>query len=100
VRIETLWKLYQENVAPLISIIHRDTIAQIVQNASAGVDMTPSDEVLLFSVYYAAVASMRAHLCHSILGVDHDTAIQDCKRAVSQGLRRANFIKCQNISVL
>jgi hypothetical protein len=29
-RIETLWKLYQENVAPLITIIHRDTIAQIV----------------------------------------------------------------------
>jgi hypothetical protein len=62
--------------------------------------MTPSDEALLFSVYYAAVASVRAHLCHSMLGVDHDTAIQDCKRAVSQGLRRANFIKCQNISVL
>ncbi|KAJ6065738.1 hypothetical protein N7444_001391 [Penicillium canescens] len=98
-RIKALWKLYQENVAPLITIVHQDTISQIVQYASAGVDMTHPDEVLLFCVYYAAVASMRAHLCHSILDVDHDTAIQDCKRAVSQGLRHANFIKCQNISV-
>ncbi|KAJ5770702.1 uncharacterized protein N7511_002753 [Penicillium nucicola] len=99
-RIEGIWRVYQENVAPMISIIHKDTIAQIVQNCSAGISLTTSDEALLFAVYYAAVASMRSDICHPILDVEHEIAIQDCKRAVSQGLRRANFIRCQNISVL
>jgi hypothetical protein len=81
-------------------MFHKDTLALIVQNAIAGIDMTPSEEALLFSVYYAAVASMKTHICHPILNVDHDTAIQNCKKAVSQGLRQANFIRCQNIIVL
>ncbi|KAJ5957881.1 hypothetical protein N7501_012160 [Penicillium viridicatum] len=75
-------------------------MARIVQDACAGGDLTPSDEALLFSVCYAAVASMKAHTCPSILGTDHDTAIQDFKKAVSRALRRANFISSQSLSAL
>ncbi|KGO67511.1 Transcription factor, fungi [Penicillium italicum] len=99
-RLDALWKTYQEDVAPLIVILHQATMARIVQDARAGNDLTPSDEALLFSVCYAAVTSMRAHTCPSILDTDHDTAIQDCKNAVSQGLRRANFISSQCLSAL
>jgi hypothetical protein len=99
-RIEALWKVYLENVAPLIAIIHKGSMAQIVQNACSSVELTSSDEVLLFSVYFAAIVSMKPHVCPSVLGVDHDTAMEDCKKAVSQGLRRANFIKCQHLSTL
>ncbi|CAG8885723.1 unnamed protein product [Penicillium egyptiacum] len=99
-RIDALWRTYQENVAPLIVILHRATMGRIVQDACSGVDLSPSDEALLFSVCYAAVASMRAHICPSILDIDQDTAIQDCRRAVSQALRRANFISSQSLSAL
>ncbi|OQE41352.1 hypothetical protein PENCOP_c005G01817 [Penicillium coprophilum] len=75
-------------------------MARIVQDACAGIELTPSNEVLLFSVCYAAVASMKAHSCPWILDSDHDTAIQDCKQAVSHGLRRANFIKSQSLPAL
>jgi hypothetical protein len=99
-RIDALWRTYQENVAPLIVILHQATMARIVQDACTGSDLSPSDEALLFSVCYAAVASMEAHICPSILDIDWDTAIQDCRRAVSQGLRRANFISSQSLSAL
>ncbi|KZN83463.1 putative transcriptional regulatory protein [Penicillium chrysogenum] len=99
-RMDALWRTYQENVAPLIVILHQATMARIVQDACAGSDLSPSDEALLFSVCYAAVASMKAHICPSVLDVDRDTAIQDCRRAVSQGLRRANFISSQSLSAL
>ncbi|KAJ5359861.1 hypothetical protein N7517_009052 [Penicillium concentricum] len=99
-RIDALWRTYQENVAPLIVILHQATMARLVQDACAGIELIPSDEALLFSVCYAAVASMKAHKCPSILGTDYDTAIQDCKKAVSHGLRRANFIKSQSLSTL
>lgn len=99
-RLDALWRTYQENVAPLIVILHKATMTRIVQDACAGVELTPSDEALLFSVCYAAVTSIRVHTCPSILDTDHATAIQDCKKAVSQGLRRANFINSQCLSAL
>ncbi|CRL19980.1 Fungal transcriptional regulatory protein, N-terminal [Penicillium camemberti] len=99
-RLDALWRTYRENVAPLIVILHQPTMAKIVQDACAGVELTPSDEALLFSVCYAAVVSMKAHTCHSILNTDRDTATQDLKKAVSWGLRRANFIGSQSLSAL
>ncbi|CAG8143197.1 unnamed protein product [Penicillium salamii] len=99
-RTEALWRVYLENVAPLIAILHKPSMAQIIQNKCAEVFLAPSDEALLFSVYFAAVVSMKPSDCLSILKVDHDTAIQNFKRAVSQALHRANLIKCQSLSTL
>ncbi|KAK9851300.1 Fungal transcriptional regulatory protein [Penicillium brevicompactum] len=97
---EALWAVYLENVAPLIAILHRQSMATIIQSTCSGLALTPSDEALLYSVYFAAVVSMKPEVCASVLNVDHDTAVQDCKKAVSQGLQRANLLKCQSLSTL
>lgn len=97
---EALWAAYLENVAPMIAILHRQSMANIIQSTCSGAALTPAEEALLYAVYFAAVVSMKPDACVSILNVDHDTAVQDCKKAVSQGLQRANLLKCQSLFTL
>ncbi|CAG7932026.1 unnamed protein product [Penicillium olsonii] len=97
---ESLWRVYLENVAPLIAILHKPSMAKIIQNTCEGVELTPPDEALLSSVHFAAVVSMKPHVCLSMLNLNHDTAVQNFKRAVSQALHRASLLKCHSLPAL
>ena len=95
-----LWKIYQENVAPLVTILHRPTI-QVLMEAAVNLDpMDRSSEALVFSVYLAAIISMTPEQCLSLLGEDRRAAVQRYRFAMEQALAQANLFSSQSLTLL
>jgi hypothetical protein len=65
-QIPFMWQVYQENVEPLIKILHVPTTDKIVRDIRKNIDgISPAHEALLFSIYYAAITSMEDdEVCH------------------------------------
>ncbi|PYI00285.1 hypothetical protein BO78DRAFT_330435 [Aspergillus sclerotiicarbonarius CBS 121057] len=99
-RIQFLWRVYQDNVAPLIAVLHRPSVDIMVRQESENINPDPAREALILAVCCAAIVSLHPDQCLKLLGLDYDRAIQSYTRAVDQALVRANFIKSQNICVL
>ena len=54
-----LWQIYQENVEPLLKILHVPTTDKLVREMRRNMDdLSPANEALMFSIYYAAVISL------------------------------------------
>ncbi|CAG7933956.1 unnamed protein product [Penicillium olsonii] len=95
------WEIYERNVAPLISILHKPTIHRLVRKAATNAEfLDSSDEALVFAVYFAAVASMKPEDCLQKCKTDHETLIQHYRFATEQALARANFLKTRSLTVL
>jgi hypothetical protein len=60
-QIPFIWQVYQENVDPLVKILHIPTMNNLIRSVRTNPDiLTPSTEALMFSIYYAAIISMGA----------------------------------------
>lgn len=59
-QIPFLLNIYAENVNVFLQIVHIPTVTKIVRNPRGGdvARLTPPNEALMFSIYYAAVISM------------------------------------------
>ena len=59
-QIPFLLDVFSENVNFTIQVVHMPTINRMVRDAreSGMTSLTPADEALMFSIYYAAIASM------------------------------------------
>lgn len=56
-----MWQIYQENVDPLVKILHVPTMDKLIREIRKSLDsLTPPTEALMFSIYYAAITSMDA----------------------------------------
>lgn len=54
-----LWSVYQENVEPLIKILHVPTTDAIIRQARHNYDtLTPGHQALVFAIYFAAITSL------------------------------------------
>jgi hypothetical protein len=65
-----LWSVYQDNVEPLLKILHVPTTEVLLRDARKNSEkLTPAAEALVFSIYYAAVISLEAEevLHHSLI---------------------------------
>lgn len=100
IQIQTLWRIYQKNVMPLIAVLHLPTAARIVEDASKGLSLDPAREGLVLSICFAAVVSMDPQQLRSELGLDYQAAMRDYEMAVDQALDRADFIKSPEIFTL
>ncbi|KAJ5301511.1 hypothetical protein PENANT_c002G10541 [Penicillium antarcticum] len=96
-----LWGIYERNVAPLVSILHKPTIHRLVRKAATNAEFLDStDEALVFAVYFAAIASMKPEDCLEKWKTDHDTLVQHYRFATEQALARADFLKTRSLVVL
>ena len=59
-QIPFLLETFSENVNVLLRIVHISTVTKMVRDLRGGsaTELTPSNEALMFSIYYAAVTSM------------------------------------------
>lgn len=63
-----LWSVYQENVEPLLKVLHIPTMEPIFRDARKDhKQLSPANEALVWSIYYAALTSLepdevRGHL--------------------------------------
>ncbi|OJJ72222.1 hypothetical protein ASPBRDRAFT_30554 [Aspergillus brasiliensis CBS 101740] len=99
-QIQRLWQVYQDNVAPLLAVLHIPSVEIMVREESENINPDPSREALILAVCFAAIVTISPDQCLNLVGMDCEKAIQRYQHAVDQALVRANFIKSQNISVL
>ncbi|KAJ5111249.1 hypothetical protein N7532_001784 [Penicillium argentinense] len=97
---KALWTLYQDNVAPLVAILHIPTTRQLISNAVDGVELNAAQKALLFSICFSAVISMTPKECKSKVGQERYVARQDYGNAVERALDDADFLKSKDISTL
>ncbi|KAF7180936.1 hypothetical protein CNMCM7691_000065 [Aspergillus felis] len=96
-----LWQSYLENVAPLVTIVHRPSLEQLLAQASRSeyVIDKPS-KALLFAVYLSAITSMTSAQCLDKLGEQQEELICRYRFAVEQALTQADFINSHSLNLL
>lgn len=96
-----LWEVYKENIDPLVRILHRPSVKDILINASSNPDaLSKSAEALLFAIYFGAVVSLEPSQCQSLLGESKQILVNRFRFATEQALARAGFLNSSSLMVL
>lgn len=96
-----LWQIYLNNVDPLIKILHIPTTKPVIFAAINDPKQAPPDVIaLLFSIFFAAVASSGSPEAHIILGHDRQSALRTYKRGLEISLHMASFLDSPTIRAL
>lgn len=54
-----LWSVYQENVEPLVKLVHVPQVDIILREArKSSSSLSPADEALVFAIYFSALTSL------------------------------------------
>ena len=96
-----LWMIFEENIDPVVRILHRPTAKNLLIKASGSPDnLSKQEEAVLFSIYYGSVCSLTPSQCRQQLGEDKETMANRFRFAVEQALSRANFLNTSSLMVL
>ncbi|KAK2599925.1 hypothetical protein QQS21_005309 [Conoideocrella luteorostrata] len=96
-----LWSVYQENVEPLVKLMHVPSVDWILRDARRNCGkLTPGNEALVFAVYFAAITSLEPDEVRTNFGTDKDDLLAQYRFAVEQALAKANFLDTSDITVL
>lgn len=58
-QIPFFWQVYQENVDPLVKILHVPSMNKTIRELRSNMDgISPGMEALMFAIYYASITSM------------------------------------------
>lgn len=101
-RMFTLWQLFLENVDPLVKLLHVPTTQRQILRASQDLpNAPPAFECLMFSIYYAAIASVLCSAsCQALLQEDRQTLVDRYQFGVEQALAKANLMSNPNVTTL
>ncbi|KAF1737516.1 Bikaverin cluster transcription factor bik5 [Beauveria bassiana] len=96
-----LWSVYQENVEPLIKILHVPTIDVLLREARRdATTLSPANEALVFVIYFSAITALEAEDVQTNFGADKFALLAQYRFAVEQALAKANFLNTSEITVL
>ncbi|KAK3341886.1 fungal-specific transcription factor domain-containing protein [Lasiosphaeria hispida] len=99
-QIPFMWQVYQENVDPILKVLHVPTMNKVIRELRNNLDsLTPSTEALMFSIYYAAITSLDEDEVKLNFGADKDVLLQQYRFALEQALSRANFLTTPDLTV-
>ncbi|KGO44646.1 Transcription factor, fungi [Penicillium expansum] len=100
-KVSILWEKYRENVAPLITIVHRPTARDLFTEAARHPDaLDKNSEALMFSMYLSSIVSMKPDECLFQFGEDRTTAVKRYRFATEQALAKAGFLNTQSLVLL
>ena len=100
-QILTYWEVYKENVDPLVKIFHRPSTEKTLSEAAKDLDhISKPLEVLMFSIYFAAVTSLSAEECVTMTGMEKDSALRKYRFAFEQAMARAGFLSTTELVIL
>lgn len=95
------WRIFKENVDPLIKIFHRPSTEKVVAAAAKSLDhISKSMEVMMFAIYFAAITSLSEAESVSILGIEKQAALETYRFGFEQAMARADFLSTQELVVL
>lgn len=96
-----LIKTYEENVAPLLPILHWPTVRKLVTDiVQQGHSADKITKTLMFAIYHAAAVSLPADECHRELGVGRDILLSKFRFAVQQAIAEADLLSTQSTVLL
>ncbi|RDK36446.1 hypothetical protein M752DRAFT_187146, partial [Aspergillus phoenicis ATCC 13157] len=96
-----LIKAYEENVAPLLPILHWPTVRELIMDiVQHGRDADKVIKTLMFAIYHAAAVSLPADECHRELGVGRDVLLTKFRFAVQQAIAEADLLSTQSTVLL
>ncbi|KAH6651298.1 fungal-specific transcription factor domain-containing protein [Chaetomium tenue] len=100
-QIPFIWQVYQENVDPILKVIHVPSMSKVIKELRHNLDgLTPSTEALMFSIYYASITSLDEEEVKLNFGTEKTTLIQKYRFAVEQALARAEFLTKPDFTVI
>jgi hypothetical protein len=100
-KVSMLWEIYEENVAPLITIVHRPTAKNLFFEAAQNPDaLDKNQEALVFSMYLCSIVSMAPDQCMVQFGQDRTAAVKQYRFATEQALAKAGFLNTQSLVLL
>ncbi|KAI4198987.1 MAG: hypothetical protein LQ350_004903 [Teloschistes chrysophthalmus] len=96
-----LWEVFKENVDPLVKVLHRPTTEKTVIEVAKDLDhISKPLEVMMFSIYFAAVTSLSEEQCMSLTGTDKESALKKYRFGFEQAMARAGFLSTTELVVL
>ena len=100
-QIPIYWAIFKANVDPVIKLLHIPHYEKMVCQASLDLDhVSKPIEVLMFTIYHAAVTTLSPDDCILQLRLEKQTALRKYRFAVEQALSRAGFLNTQELVVL
>ncbi|KAK0104452.1 hypothetical protein ONS95_004741 [Cadophora gregata] len=92
------WQTYLENVHPLVMILHKPTMNNVIKEVQNNLNsLSKSTEALMFSIYFATITSMTGAEVRTNLGVDKEVLLRQYRFGVEQALARAGFLNTNEI---
>ncbi|KAG6010053.1 hypothetical protein E4U21_000496 [Claviceps maximensis] len=96
-----LWSIYQENVEPLVKMLHVPSVDPVMCDARTDCDkLTPGNKALVFTIYLAAITSLEPNDVQIKFGASKDELLAQYRFAAEQALARANFLDSSDLVVL
>lgn len=97
-----LFRVFSENVLPVVHIFHMPTTTRTYWDAVGSLDtIGRNHEALLFSIYYSAVTSLEdSEACTALLGMSRKSALKKYRNATEQALARADLLNTHSIILL
>ncbi|KAJ5278918.1 hypothetical protein N7478_004290 [Penicillium angulare] len=100
-KVSKFWEIYKENVAPLITILHKPTARNLLVEAAQHPEaLDKNSEALVFAIYLSAIVSLKPDECLEKLGEDRKAAVKRYRFAVEQALSKAGFLNTQSLVLL
>lgn len=95
------WRIFKENVDPLIKIFHRPSTEKVVAAAAKSLDhISKPMEVMMFAIYFAAITSLSEAESVRVLGIEKQAALETYRFGFEQAMARADFLSTQELVVL
>ncbi|KAL2756560.1 hypothetical protein ACRALDRAFT_2101707, partial [Sodiomyces alcalophilus JCM 7366] len=96
-----MWRTYQENVEPLVKVLHVPSMDRLFQGIiQQTVDLSPGNEALVFSIYYATITSLEDDDVQANLGSPKAHLLSRYRFGLEQALAKGNFLNTSDMSVL
>ncbi|KAL7620876.1 hypothetical protein AAE478_009874 [Parahypoxylon ruwenzoriense] len=100
-QIPFIWQVYQENVDPLVKILHVPSMNKIIRELRSNMnDISPGMEALMFAIYYASITSMEEEEVKVNFGAEKGHLINKYRFATEQALAKANFLVTSELVVV
>ena len=100
-QIPKFWNVFKINVDPVLKLLHIPHHEKMISQASLDLEhVSKPIEVLLFTIYFAAVTALTANDCILQLGLEKQAALRKYRFAVEQALARVGFLNTQELVVL
>ncbi|KAI1808975.1 fungal-specific transcription factor domain-containing protein [Daldinia bambusicola] len=98
-QIPFLVDVFDQNVNILTQIVHMPTVNRVIQNLQdSGLSiLTPADEALMFSIYYAAVTSMEEEDVIANLGSSKSELNLKYRLGLEHAFAKADFLNVSDI---